>query len=629
MQAKHFYEFGPFRIDTGERVLLRRPDTRSPAADTRHLTADTRQPPWRPVPLTPKAFDTLLVLVENRGHILEKDQLMQRIWPDTFVEEANLANNISLLRKILGESEAEQTYIETIPKRGYRFSAAVRELRDDELAGETAVNARAGSGRNAGDKPLSEVLEWRIEEAAGEGPHRHRIKSMAVLPFKPILIDNRDEALELGMADTLITALSSLKDVVVRPTSTVRNYTSLEQDPVAIGRELRVEWVLDGSVQKLGEKVRVTVRLVNVADSLTLWAEKFDEKFTDIFAVQDSISERVAGGLASKLTGEEERRLTKRYTESAEAYQAYLKGRYFWDKSTPDGIAKAIEYFKQAIGIDANYALAYAGLADSYILLGVHGVIPQHEAVPKARAAAKKALEIDGTLAEAHFSLAVISRDYELDWPEAERHYRRAIELNPNSAPAHHWYSFGLSLMGRFDEAFREAKRAQEIDPLSLPINANVGVIFSMARQYDQAIEQYQKTIEMDPNFYFTHFLLGLVYVQKGMHDEAVSELQKARTLSDYPDTIALLGYTYAVSGKKKEALKLLDELSRRRYVQPFAKAMIYTGLGDKDRALEWWEKAYEDRDWHVWVLKEVSFFEPLRSEPRFQDLLRRLGFTP
>ncbi|MBA3512916.1 MAG: protein kinase, partial [Pyrinomonadaceae bacterium] len=456
------------------------------------------------------------------------------------------------------------------------------------------------------------------------------IRSIAVLPFKPLVAESRDESLELGMADTLITRLSSISQIIVRPTSAVRQYIALDQDAMAAGRQLRVESVLDGNIQREGDRIRVTVRLLSVADGRTLWAGQFDEKLTNVFAVQDSISERVAGALELELTGKERELLTKRYTENAEAYQLYLKGWYFWNKRTEESLKQAIGYFNQAIDLDPNYALGYAGIAASYELLAAFGSIPANEAMPKAKTAAIKALEIDDTRAEAHAALARIRLNYDWDWSGAERDFKRAIKLNPNYPTGHHWYAWHLAAMERHTEAIAEMKRAQELDPLSLVINTDVGWIFYYARQYDQAIAELRKTLEMDPNFVRAHLRLGLSYLQKSMNEEAIETLQKAKGLSgSSTEIVAFLGYAYAVSGMKGEAQKILTDLqerSRRRYVSPYYVAAIYTGLGDRDQAFNWLEKAYEERSGWLVNLEVEPMFDSLRSDPRFEDLLRRIG---
>ncbi|MBA2378121.1 MAG: winged helix-turn-helix domain-containing protein, partial [Blastocatellia bacterium] len=510
--SRQYIEFGEFRLDTIERRLMRGEKI---------------------ISLTPKAFEMLRLLVENEGHLLGKDRLMEELWADTFVDENNLADNVSKIRNALGDSRKEPKFIETVSGHGYRFIAKVVVV---EAEKPQALSTGSVQPEDESDPPTSQTgvqnsffqasvtdyvshRQIPAEKAAvgrstlkstqkqpappaKTGWHRSRIlaaagafiligivvfyvwnrdpvptadnltlRSIAVLPFKPITANERDESLELGMSDTLITRLSSIGQITVRPMSAVRRYTDLEQDAVAAGRELQVESVLEGNIQRAGERIRISARLVRVIDEKTLWTETFDEKFTDIFAVQDSISQKIVVALALHLSGEEQNQLTKKYTADTEAYQLYLQGRYFWNKVTPEGFEKSLVFYRQAIAIDPNYALAYAGLADSYNLLGSYGVLPLKESHPKARAAAEKALEIDGELAEAHTSLATVIADYYWDWAEAEKHFKQAIALNPNYPVARNWYSQHLARMGRFEEAIEEAKRAQTLDPLSPSAN--------------------------------------------------------------------------------------------------------------------------------------------------------------
>ena len=456
------------------------------------------------------------------------------------------------------------------------------------------------------------------------------IKSIAVLPFKPLGAGGRDEALELGMADTLIARLSSIRELDVRPMSAVFKYVSLEQDALAAGREQRVDAVLDGHIQKAGEKVRVTVRLLRVADGAPLWTGQFDEKMTDIFAVQDSISERAAGALAVRLAGGERERLTKHHTENTEAYQLYLKGRYHLGRLTDDGFHKGRDYFQQAIDLDPAYAPAHAGLADAYNKLGGWNAMAPKECFPKAREAAARALALDEELAEAHTQMGVVKHLFDWDFAGAEREFRRAIELNQSQANAHQWYGQYLSSVGRLDEALAEVRRAQELDPVSLEKMASVGDILYHQRQYDRALEQYRRALEMDPNSGFAHWALGNAYVQKGMYEEAIGEYKRAIPLSgDSPDELASLGYAYALSGKRREAQAVIAELqerSTRSYISPTIIAFIYAGLGENDRAFAWLEKAFDGRDFILVLLKADPTFDRLRPDPRFADLVRRVG---
>ena len=622
-EAKQFYQFGPFRIDVAERLL--------------QLEGES-------VTLTPKSFDLLLLLVENQGHLLEKDDLMKTLWPNTFVEEANLSNNISQLRKVLSADPTHQ-YIETVPRRGYRFVAKVAaasvvpdikcaKVVDDAVEDLGEKDSR-GSISSRGIKiPRLAIVVTAILALVlafyyfwpRERVTQNAIRTIAVLPFKPLAADSNDDSLQMGMADALITRISNIRQLIVRPTSAVRKYTALDNDELAAGREQRVDAVLEGNIQKSADKVRVTVRLVRVADGSVFWADQFDERFTNLFSVQDSIAERVAGALSVKITGEDRESLTKRYTADTDAYQLYMRGRYYLNKSTEADFRKSIVYFQQALERDSNYALAYAGLADSYVQLGFFGLMPMNESHSRAREAAVRALQIDDGLGEARASLAIILTTYYWDWAEAEKQFKQAIEQSPNYAPAHNWYSQYLSFTGRHDEALKQALRAQEIDPLSLFINSNIGLVLFLARQYDRSIAASQKTLELDPDFAVAHMIMGLSYVQKGMYEEGISAFQKAKA---QPDSRALLGYAFAVSGREKEARRILDDLnheSKQKYVASAPVAIAYMGLGEKNRAIELLEKAFDERLWEMGMLKINPVFDPLRSDPRFERLVQRVG---
>lgn len=656
LASQNPYLFAEFQLDPLRRVLLKS---------------------GRPVALNPKAVELLLALVAGRAEVLSKDELLNEVWPDQIVEENNLTVHISALRKALGETKGARQFIVTIPGRGYRFVANVRMAQESDLDVAIFERSRAqivieedetdGQSNHAEAKrepeekvsPASPRLgaTWRlssispaalavcavavvgliaalsyawISSTRQKAPARATVKSIAVLPFKPLLAGSRDESLEMGMTDTLITKLNNTRQIIVRPISAVRPYTDLGQDAVTAGRELKVESVLEGTIQRAGERIRVTARLVRIDDGETLWVETFDEKFTDIFAVQDAISQRMIASLKLRLSGEEHSHLAKHYTENAEAYQLYLKGRYFWNKITPEGFQKSLEYYQQAIERDPNYALAYVGIADSYNLLGSYGVLPLRESHPKARAAAEKALKIDDNLAEAHNSLAAIIADYYWDWAAAEKHFQRAIELNPNYSVARYWYSQYLQRMGRLDESVTEAKRAQALDPVSHNANAHVGLALYRARRYDEAIEHLHKALEMDANALDAHIFLGVAYVQHRKHEEAIAEFQSTVTLSGRnPSMLGLLGYGYAVAGRCEEAkaiLKELDHLQRRQYVSPAEIALIYIGLNERDQAFVWLEKSYHERAWLLGFLKVEPIFDPLRSDQRFTDLMRRVG---
>ncbi len=455
-------------------------------------------------------------------------------------------------------------------------------------------------------------------------------KRIAVLPFKPLVPENRDQVLELGMADSLIAKLSNIREIVVRSLNSVRKYSGLDQDPVAAGRELEVSSVLEGNVQKSSDRIRVSARLINVADGSSLWANTFDEKFTDVFAVQDAISQKVANALALRLSGEENKRLTRRYTENVEAYQLYLTGRYHWNKLTPPEITKSIEFFKKAIELDPTYALAYFGLADAYRSLAPTSEVPSKDTLPQAQAAATKALELDETLAEPHATLAFIHTWYDWDWSGAEREAKRAIELNPNWSFGHIAYAQLLSVTGRSEEAIAEGARAVELDPLSLIINALNGYHLHLARRDDEAIARLKKTVELDSNFWIAHQFLGMAYIEKKMYPEAISEFSQAVKLSGgNSEPLALNGYASVLSGdtaKGRAVLKELKSLESQRYVPPSNLALLSYILGEKDEAFSWLEKAYQDRDIRLCRLKVDSKWDSMRSEPRFVEILKRIG---
>ena len=455
-------------------------------------------------------------------------------------------------------------------------------------------------------------------------------KRIAVLPFKPLLPDNRDQILELGMADTLIAKLSNSRQIIVSSLNAVRKYSGLEQDSSAAGRELQVSSVLEGNVQKVADRIRVTARLINVADGASLWAGTFDEKFTDVFAVQDAISQKVADALALRLSGEEKRRLTKRDTKNLEAYQLYLTGRYHYARLIPPEIRTAIGFYQQAIDLDPDYAPAYFGLAEANRSLAITSDVPSKDSLPQATAATRKALEIDDSLAEGHASLSFSLIWYEWDWIGGEREAKRAIALNPNSAYSHFALAQVLSDLGRHDEAIAEGARAVELDPVFFLFSAIEGMFLHHARRDDEAIVRLERTLQLDPTFWITHLILGKVYIQQRKYPEAVAAFVKARDLSHgNSEAIASIGCAAALAGDKAKARAVLDELkglSVQHYIPPFNVAMVYTGLGDQNEALSWLEKACEERDVRVTILKVDPRWDSLRSNPRFIAILKRIG---
>jgi len=456
------------------------------------------------------------------------------------------------------------------------------------------------------------------------------IDSLAVLPFVNLSGDPDMEYLSDGITDTLINSLSQLRKLRVVPRSLTFRYKGQEVDPLRIGSELNARAVLTGRVMQRGDTLLIGTELMDVARLSQLWGAQYNRKMADIFALQEEIAREISDKLRLQLTGDEKKRLTKRATRNKEAYQLYLKGRYWLDKRIPEALSKAVEYFQQAIDKDPKYALAYSGLADCYTWLPTFAFVPPKEAYPKAKEAALKALEIDDTLAEAHTSLAAVKGHQDWDWSGGERESQRAIALDPDCAMAHLWYGWTLVMTGRFEEGIPEVKRALELDPLSLNINWLLGVVSYLARQYDQAIEQYRKTLELDPNFSLAHSFLGVAYVHKSQYKEGIVELEKAVAISPMNVSLTCLGYGYAAAGRTAEAQKVLEQLnefSKVKYVPAFHRAAVYAGLAEKDKAFEWLEKAYEEH--FIIGIKVHPVFDPLRSDPRFADLLRRMNLQP
>jgi DNA-binding winged helix-turn-helix (wHTH) protein/tetratricopeptide (TPR) repeat protein len=584
-QLIQFYEFGPFRLDPAQGILLR-----------------NGEPVW----LTPKALEILGELVRNRGQIVGRDELIKTVWPDSFIEDNNVTQHVSTLRKTLGEGKNGPPYIETFSKRGYRFIASVREVQKEGLPSQTSE-------------------EFCVDETAVP------ITSIAVLPFRALNGDGEDEHLALGIADAVITKLSNIKQLVVRPTSAILKYVASKEDLMAIGRELRVDSVLHCYFQRVGERIRVTVQLVSVSSGRSVWADKFDENISHIFLLQDSISERATQALVLQLSKKERKLLKKRFTDNTEAYQSYLKGRYYWNKRTEEGLKKSIDHFQHAIELDKNYAAAYAGLADAYSLTGNYSFLPPSESFSKARVAAQRALEIDDTLAEARASLAFVKLEYDWNWSQAETEFNRVIEMNPNYATAHHWYAYYLAAMGRFEQAIAAIKRASQLDPLSLVISTDVGEIFYFSRMYYEVIEQLQSTLEMDSSFVRAHENLGLAYLQKGMLNEAIIELEAAVTISGTvtESQAGFLGHAYAVGGERKKAAQLLSHLkesSKRNHVSRYYIALINIGFGDKENAFVSLEEAFNERPGGLVYMNVEPMFDSLRSDSRFVNLLGRIG---
>ncbi len=477
-------------------------------------------------------------------------------------------------------------------------------------------------------RALQKELESGLAQAAGV--EKRPVSSIAVLPFVNMSADPENEYFSDGLAEDLINALTKIKGFHVAARTSAFSFKGEKQDIREIGRKLNVETVLEGSVRKVDDRLRITAQLINVSDGYHLWSERYDRVMADVFAIQDEITLAIVNALKVELLGEEKAAIAKRYTDNLEAYNLYLKGRYFWNKRFEGGLQKAMEYFKQAIEKEPTYALAYSGLADCLGILGFYSYLPPQEAFPKAKALAQKALEIDDSLAEAHTSMAGMRWVYDWNWLEAEQEFKRALELKPSYAMARWWYSYFLMTMGRTDESLAEIKQAQEFDPLSLVINTMAGWMLYFAHQYDQAIAQCQKALEMDPNFGMAHFVLGWAYEQEGMYEEAIAVMQKAKNIVGLPLIGPFLAHVYAISGKTDEAQKLIDQLnellSKQQYVSPCHMAVIHAGLGEQDQAFEWLQKAYKERAGWLIMLKVEPRFDSLRSDPRYTELLKKVG---
>ena len=619
------YEFEQFRLDATKRLL------------------------WNgsgPVPLTPKVFETLLYLVRNPGKTITKDELISAVWPDTVVEENNLNKNISVLRQFLGEKPGEHHFIATVPGRGYRFVAPVVEnpgdaskdaepgVSDLEVSGPAAVRERTGR------RQLS-LSSWRFlaiaflvlcvlatafylwrSRSRKPGP----IRSIAVLPFRPIMKEVRNEALELGMADSLITQLGKSNDLAVRSLNTTRAFAESGKDPAEIGRNLGVDAIIDGTLQISGERVRVTTKLIRTSDGKQLWAENFDERMRDIFSLQDSISGRVAAVLNAKLG----KRSRKHYTENVDSYQLFILGRYSSSKLTPQDHTKAIDYFQKAIAKDPNFALAYAGITDTYVRGMLASDIHPVETVSEAKAAAIRAVELDDELPEAHVALGVSAMFYDWNWPEAEKHLLRAYDLDPNDTEAELFLAHFYSNMGNHDKAIELGIRAQKLDPLTIR-HALGGQFLYYAGRYDEAVDSLKQTIELNPNHWLPRMFIARVYIEQGKYRDAILECEHAKELgSPSLELLALEGVAYAKLGDVKmsrEQLRELEEVSRRRYVPPYFSALIHNSLGETDVALSLLEKGFYMRDVRMTFLKVDPKWNNVRHQPRFIALMKQMRF--
>ena len=615
------YSFENFRLDTSRKLLLRLPGNES-------------------VALTCKAFEVLLLLVENSGKLVTKDDLMAKVWQDSFVEEANLTQTVSVLRRILGEKPDQHRFIVTETGKGYRFVAEVKEF-----DGKGFVNQAEYRKSNYRKlffitffgilgvlSTLGAYYFWNRPETQISQPSlANEVKAIAVLPFRNIESDEENRLLGIGMADAVITRLSNIKSIVVRQTKSVMRYADSTPEAITVGREINVDAVLEGSIQKLDGRIRVSVRLYRVSDGALLWAESFDERDKDIFTLQDSISEKVASSLSLELNTDERDKLRRRYTENIEAYQLYNRGRFLWNHRTGIDLSRSLALYEQAIAKDENYALAYASLAESYVLLQFFTQNQEKHYFPKAKEAAEKALSLDANIEEAHAALALYRQHYEWDWEGAETAFKRAISINPNYATAHQWYGEFLALMGRTDESITEVEKAFELDPLSLSTNTARAVPYISAGKYDLAIEKLKPALELDNNFSLALLYLGRSYDGMGDHKVAIAQYQKSiKNPGGGPFFTTALINSFAKDGQKKKAEENLNgllNLAERHSVSNYVLARGLAALGHKEKAYEKLEKAFVQRDGLLTVLKTYQNFDQMRDELRFRALLKNMRF--
>ena len=633
MPAKQIYEFGEFRIDPDERLLLR---------------------DGKPVPLTPKAFETLLALVERSGHVVKKDDLMKRVWPDSFVEEVNLAQNVSAIRKALN-GQGEQ-YIETVSKTGYRLIVKARiasEVAEEPpllsqtagTAAQTEVTLQAEPDGAPSRKKIRPVaigvaavtmlglgwLVWRVSvRPASVAP----IRSLAILPLTNLSGDPQQEYFVDGVTEALTTEVAKIARVeplrVISRTTAMR-YKNTSRAVPDIAGELRVDAVLEGAVVRSGDHVRITAQLIRAANDEHIWAQSYDRNLVDTLEVQGEIAQDIAKQIKIEIAPQEQARKAKRPPPSFEAQDLYLRGRYEWNKRTPQHLLRARALFQQSLDLDPNNALAWNGVAEAEYLLGSHGydVMPPSETMPRAKAAAQRAIELDEDFAEAHASLAIITWSYDWNWPAAEREFKRALELNPNDAVSHQFYGIGLASQEHFEQSIAELKRAAELDPLSQPISVTLGRMLYFARRYEEAIAVCRKAVELDPNFMAGHEVLGLVALAAGRNDEALRELGRAHEMiTDSTWALMNLGRAYARSGQRQAAWAALNELkqtAQHKYVPAYEFASLYAELGQMDTAFHWLDKAVEERPGTLMAIRVEPVLDALRADPRFAGVVRRI----
>jgi TolB-like protein/DNA-binding winged helix-turn-helix (wHTH) protein/Flp pilus assembly protein TadD len=612
------FEFGVFTVDVG--------------------AGELRKHGLR-IKLQERSFQLLVALVERPGEVVTREDLRQRLWPDgTFVDfNHSISSAVNRLRSALSDSATQPRYIETVGRRGYRFLYPVSRAAPGSASSATAFpQARSRNRRIA----LSIALALLVLATAtafvlqrpGPTVSTGPIRAIVVLPLRNLSSDPEQEYFSEGLTDELVTHLASLEGLRVISRTSAMHYKDSRKPLRVIAKELNVDAVVEGSVQRSDRRVRITVRLVEAAADRHVWAKSYERDHRDILDLQSEVTRDIAANIKHSLSAAARRRIAVSRPIEPEAHEDYLRGRFYWSKRRPADVKTAIFYFEKAIARGPEYARAYAGLADSYTVMRAYNLAPQDETIQPARAAALKALELDDGLAEAHTSLALIAQIYDWDWQTAEKQYRRAIELDPNYAAAHHWYAELLAYRGRFDEAFAEIEFARQLDPLSLIIATDRGEILYLSRDYDRAIAQVRGVLEMEPNFLPAHYILGFSLVQKGLFADALADVEKWRGSDETPWNLMMQAYIYGRSGQTRQARHALDKLEQLKHSRPIDPApflLAHVGLGNKEAAFALLQEAYSAHSTALPSLKVNPIYDPLRDDLRFHELISRIGLAP